>query len=282
MLVPKKNGKLRLIINYSQLNNQTIKSCWPIASIEEIFDTLEGSAYFATIDLFWGFYQLPMDIKSQDLTAFSTPFDSFKWLRMPMGLRESPNTFQSLMEGVLMGLTWKISVPYLVDCIIFSKTAEEHLERLREVFERYRMANLKVNPTKCEFFRTRVPFLGHIISKDVLEVDPEKVAAVRNVPIPTSPTEVKSFLRLCSYYRRYVKNFADIARPLHKASHNNSLFLWSPEAQVAFETLKRKLMCFPIYFSFTFHELAVYLIHRWKQDCYGSCPIAGARWSGAS
>ena len=152
----------------------------------------------------WGFYQLPLDIKSQDLTAFSTPFGSFKWLRMPRGLTRSPNTFQSLMECVLMGLTWKIAVPYLDDCIIFSKAAEEHLERLRQVFERFRAANLKINLTKCEFFRTRVPFLGHIISEEGLEADPEKVAAVKIFPIPTSPTEVKSFLGLCSYYRRYV------------------------------------------------------------------------------
>ena len=165
---------------------------------------------------------------------------------MPMGLTGSPNSFQSLMECVLMGLTWKITVPYLDDCNIFSKTAEEHLERLRQVFERFRAANLQINPTKCEFFRTRVPFLGHIISKDGSEADPEKVAAVKNFPIPTSPTEVKSFLGLCSYYRRYVKNFADIARPLHKASESKSPFLWTPEAQNAFETLKRQLMSTPI------------------------------------
>ena len=199
MLVPKKNGNLRLVFDYRQLNNQTIKSCWLNPSIEEIFDTLEGSAHFTTIDMSWGFYQLPMDIKSQDFTAFSTPFGSFKWLRMSMGLTGSPNTFQSLMECVLMSLTWKMTVPYLDDCIIFSKTAEEHLERQRQLFERFRSANLKISPTKCEFFRTRVPFLGHIISKDGLEAEPEKVAAVKNFPIPTNPTEVKSFLGLCSY-----------------------------------------------------------------------------------
>ena len=130
MLVPKKNGKLRLVIDYRQLNKQTIKSCWPIPSIEEIFDTLEGSCYFSTIDMSWGFYQLPMEEASQDYTAFSTPFGSFKWLRMPMGLTGSPNTFQSLMEKVLVGLTWKFTIPYLDDCIIFSRTIEEHLERL--------------------------------------------------------------------------------------------------------------------------------------------------------
>ena len=187
MLVAKKNGKLRLVVDYRQLNNLTIRSCWSIPSIEKLFDTLERSAYFTTIDMSWGFYQLPMEIESRDLTAFSTPFGSFKWLQMPMGLTGSPNTSQSPMECVLMGLTWEITVPYLDDCIIFSKTAEEHLDRLRQGFERFRLANLKINPTKCEFFRTRVPFLGHIIGKDGLEADPEKVAAVKNFPTPTSP-----------------------------------------------------------------------------------------------
>ena len=196
MLVPKKNGELRLVVDYRQLNNQTIKSCWHIPSIEGTFDTLEGSAYFTIIDLSRGFYQLPMDIRSQNLTAFSTPFGSLKKLRMSMGLTGSPNTFQSLMECVSMGLTRKITVSYLDDCIFFSKTAEEHIERLQQVFERFRSANLKINPTKCEFFPTRVPFLGHIISKDGMEADPENVAAVKNFPILT--TEVKPFLGLCS------------------------------------------------------------------------------------
>ena len=112
ILLPKKNGELRLVIYYRQLNKQTIKSCWPIPSIEEIFDSLEGSCYFSTIDMSWGFYQLPMEEASQDYTAFSTPFGSFKWLRMPVGLTGSPNTFQSLREKVLVGLTCKFTIPF--------------------------------------------------------------------------------------------------------------------------------------------------------------------------
>ena len=161
MLVPKRNGKLRLVIDYRQLNKQTIKSTWPIPSIEEIFDTLEGSAYFTSIDMSAGFYQVPMEESSQDYTAFSTPFGSFKWLRMPMGLTGSPPTFQCLVEKVLVGLTWKICVPNLDDIIIFSSTPEEHIERLRLVFQRFRAHNLKINPDKCDFFRMKVQFLGH-------------------------------------------------------------------------------------------------------------------------
>ena len=112
----------------------------------------------------WGFYQLPMEHESQNYTAFSTPFGSFKWLRMPMGLTGSPNTFQSPIENVLVGLTWNITVPYLHDCIMFSKTPEEHVRRLQQTVQRFSETNLKNNPTKCAFPQTKVQFSGHIIS----------------------------------------------------------------------------------------------------------------------
>ena len=249
MLFPKKNGKLRLVIDYRQLNKQTIKSTWPIPSIEEIFDTLEGSAYFTSIDMSAGFYQVPMEESSQDYTASSTPFGSFKWLRMPMGLTGSPPTFQCLVEKVLVGLTWKICVPYLDDIIIFSSFPEEHLKRLRLVFERFRAHNLKMNPDKCDFFRMKDQFLVHIVSKDGLKVDPskiEKIEAVQKFPVPPSQTEVKSFWDLASYYRRFVPKFAEIARPLHKASETSAKFEWTQEAQDEFESLKLKLTSTPI------------------------------------
>ena len=192
-----------------------------------------------------GFYQLPMEAKSQNYTAFSTPFGSFKWLRMPIGFTGSPNTFQSLMEHVLVGLTWNITVPYLDDCIIFSKTPEEHIKRLQQVFQGCREANLKFNPTKCAFFQTKVQFLGHVFSINGLEAGPEKVK-VQNFPVPQNQTDVNSFLGLCSYYRRYIKNFAMIARPLHKASEIESSFTWTEETQEAFESLKKHLSPAPI------------------------------------
>ena len=246
MLVPKKIGKLRLVIDYRNLDEQTIKACWPLPSIEEFFDTLQGGVYFTTIDMSRGFYQLPMEPKSQNYTAFSTPFGFFKWLRMPMGITGSPNTFQSLMEHVLVGLTWNLTVPCLDDCIIFSKTPEEHIRRLPQVFQRFREANLKINPTKCAFFQTKVQFLGHVNSKNGLEADPEKVKAIQNFPVPQNQTNVKSFLGLCSYYGQYIKNFAIIARPLHKASETKSFFTWTEETQEAIESLRKNLSSTPI------------------------------------
>ena len=126
MLIPKKNGKFRLVIDYRKLKKQTVKSSWPLPSVEEVFDTMDGSCYFSIIDMSWGFYQLPLETESQQYTAFSTPFGSFKWLVMPMGLTGSPPVIQSLMEKFLVGLTWKCTIPYFDDCIIFSRTAEAH------------------------------------------------------------------------------------------------------------------------------------------------------------
>ena len=157
-----------------------------------------------------------------------------------------PNTFQSLMEHVLVGLTWNITVPYLDECIIFSEKPEEHIKRLQKVLQSFCEANLKINPTKCAFFQTIVQFLGHVISRNGLEADPEKVKAVQNFPIPQYQTDVKSFLGLCSYYRRYIKNFAMIARPLHKASETKRSFTLTEDTQESFESLKKHLSSTPI------------------------------------
>ena len=183
-----------------------------------------------------------MEESSQDYTAFSTPLGSFKWLRTPMGLTRSPPTFQCLAEKVLVGLTWENSVPYLDDNITFSSTPEEHLERLQLVFERFRAHNLKINPDKCDFFWMKVQFLGQLVSKDGLEVDPSKTEAVQKIAVPRNQTEVKSFLGLAPYYRRFVPKFAEIARPLNKVSETSTKFEWTPEAQDAFESLKLKLI----------------------------------------
>ena len=170
------------------------------------------------------FFRYPWTRTATTTLHLAPTFGSFKWLRMPMGLTGSPNTFQSLMEHVLTGLTWKTCVPYLDNSIIFSTTPEEHLSRLRQVFQRFQQANLKINTLNCAFFQTKVQFLEHVVGKDGLQVDPEKINSVRKFPTPANQTHVKSFLRLASYYRRYVQGFADIARPLHKASETSSEF----------------------------------------------------------
>ena len=245
MLVPKKNG-LCLVIDYRHLNKQTIKSCWPIPSIEEIFDTVENSEYFTTIGMLWGLYQLPMVEESQDYTAFSTLSNRSNGSEC-LWDRPVATKYFSKLDGT--GSSW----PDLEDnCPVFKWLYhfllygwKTHPKTKRSLWK-VPLCESKNKPNKCEFFRARVPFLGHIISKNALEVDPDKIADVKKFPIPTNPTEVKSFLGLCSYYRRYVEIFAGIARPLHKASEVNATFNRTPEAQDAFETLKSRLTSTPI------------------------------------
>ena len=188
MRAPMKNGKLRLVIEYRKLNEQRITSCSPIPSLQEVFDTLQRSAYFATLDMFGGSTncQWTMEPGSQSYTAFRTSLDSFKSLRMPMGLTSSPNTFHNLREHVLVVLTRNITVSYLEEWIIFS-TTEEHIKRLQQVFQKFCEANLIINRTKCAFFQKKGEPLGHVISKNRLGDDPEKTKAVQNFPT-TYPT----------------------------------------------------------------------------------------------
>ena len=158
--VPKNNGKLPLVIDSRKTDGETIKSCWPIPTIEEVFDTLQRSAYFTTIDMSWGFYQLPREPTNQSYTAFPTQhFGTFKRLRMPKRLTGRPNTFQGLMEHLFVGLIWSIPVPFLNDCIIFSKTPKEHIKRLQQTFERIREVKMKINRKECPFFQQKVQFL---------------------------------------------------------------------------------------------------------------------------
>ena len=157
---------------------------------------------------------------------------------MPLGLTGNPPVFQSWMERLLVGLTWISATPYLDDFFIFSQTAEEHIERLREVFQRFKDVNLKINPIECKLFRQHVPFLGQIVSQDGIQANLAKTSAVRQYPVPKSVTEFKSFLGLCSYYERYVCDFARIALTLQQPTEKTKEFHWNPEDQQAFEQLK--------------------------------------------
>ena len=171
-----------------------------------------------------------LDWSSQNFTVFNNHFGSYKWHRMSTGLTGSLNTFQSLIEHFLVDLTWKTTVSYRDDCIIFAASPEEPLERLRAVFHWVLEANLKENPSKCKYFETTVRFSGHVLGAKGLQVDQEKLAPVNNFPIFTCQTSVNLFLGIWSYYRRYVENFAEIARLLHKLTESNLSFNSTPEA----------------------------------------------------
>ena len=215
VLCRKKDGKLRMCVDFRQLNERTIKDAHALPRIEEILEGLAGNKYFTVIDAKAGYHQCPIQEEHRERTAFTVgPLGFYEYERMPFGLANSPATYQRLMETILLGLNLKICFVYLDDVIIFSDTYEEHLHRLNLVFSRIREAGLKLSPKKCSFFMRKVRYVGHIVSEEGIEPDPDKINKVKSWPTPTTPEEVRKFLGFAGYYRRFVKDFAKIARPL--------------------------------------------------------------------
>ena len=182
----------------------------------------------------------------KEKTAFSCGSGLWQFRVMPFGLCNAPATFERLMEAVLAGLHWKSLLVYLDDVIVFGNTFNEELERLKEVFRRFRAANLKLNPKKCHLFQRKVAYLGHVVSEQGVSTDPAKVRAVSEWPVPTNITELRSFLGLCTYYRRFVKNFAELAAPLHRLTQKGQRYEWNASCEEAFQRLKRALTSTPV------------------------------------
>ena len=247
VLVRKKDGSVRVCTDFRQLNKHTIKDSYPLPRIDDSLDALGGSMWFSTLDLASGFWQVEMDPKDQEKTAFSMAGGGlYEYKVMPFGLANSPATFERLMEQVLMGLHWQTCLVYLDDIIVFSETFETHLARLEEVIDRIGDAGLKLSPKKCKFFQREVSFLGHTVNKDGISTDSAKIQSVKEWPRPKSVKEVRSFLGLCSYYRKFVSGFATIAKPLHELTQKDRAFLWTEDCQRAFESLKSTLISAPV------------------------------------
>ena len=187
-----------------------------------------------------------MDPEDQEKTAFTTSLGLYKFQVMLFGLANAPATFERLMETVLRGLQWEECLVYIDDIIIPGVSVGQCLERIDHVFERLAAANLKLKPSKCDFFKRSVQFLGHIVSEEGVHTDPGKIEAVKNWPEPTTVKQVRSFLGLCSYYRRFIEEFASIARPLHKLTNNAEKFQWTSHQQQSFDQLKIALTTAPI------------------------------------
>uniref|UniRef100_A0A5S6QFV4 RNA-directed DNA polymerase n=1 Tax=Trichuris muris TaxID=70415 RepID=A0A5S6QFV4_TRIMR len=244
--VRKRDGTLWLCVNYRALNAVTKKDAYPLPRIDEALDTMQGSVWFSTLDLMSGFWQVEQEDGSQEKTAFTTHGGLYHFRLLPFGLTGAPATFQRLMEQVLSGLNWKCCVAYLDEVIIFARNYEEHLYRLREVLGRLRKAGLKARPNKCKFFRKEIKYLGHLVTEDGVSPDPELTDKIVNYPEPKCLEELRSFVGLASYYRKFVSGFANIAKPLHQLSEKGVPFIWNESCQKAFLELKGRISSSPI------------------------------------
>ena len=247
VMVRKKDGSLRFCVDFRQLNAATVTDAHPLPRIDDFLDALHGAKWFSTLDFKSGYWQVPISEQDKAKTAFRTSSGQlFEFNQVPFGLCNAPATFSRLMDRVLAGLHWETCLFYLDDIIVFSSTWEEHLARLREVFERLRHAKLKLGAAKCTFAAKEVSYLGHRVTEEGLLPDPTLLAAIRDIPPPKTATEVRSFLGLAGYYRRYVKGFAAIAAPLHALTRKDAVFQWSEDCQTAFDQLKTRLTTSPI------------------------------------
>ncbi|CAK8672603.1 unnamed protein product [Clavelina lepadiformis] len=246
VLVKKKDGNTRFCIDYRAVNDCTKKHSFPLPRIDDSLDQLSGCKYFTTLDLKSGYWQIPMSEGDREKTAFTCHRGLFNFNVMPFGLANAPATFQHLMRIVLDGVEWNGALAYLDDIIIYARTFQDHLRNLDDVLSRLVAGGLKLKPSKCNLFKEEVRFLGHVVSKSGVSCDPEKISAVSNWPVPSSIKDVRQFLGLASYYRKFVRDFAKIAAPLYDLTKPQKQFCWNDKFLHSFNLLKDSLVTNPV------------------------------------
>jgi len=246
VLVPKKcpeggPPKWRFCTDFRALNEVTKGDAYPLPLIQETLETLGRSRYFSTVDLASGYHQIPIAEKDREKTAFTTIEGHYEYLRMPFGLMNAPATFQRLMDRLLYAIKGNECLVYLDDIVIFSSTMEEHRSRVGHVLERLREAGLKAGLDKCTFAQSSVNYLGHVVTNEGVKPDPSKIVAVKNYPVPRCVRDVRAFLGLAGYYRRFVRDFAKLAKPLTELTQSGRAFVWDMKHQQSFDVLKDNL-----------------------------------------
>ena len=265
LLVPKKsaddNRKWRLVIDYRKLNNALQDDKFPLPNIEEVIESLAGAKYFSHLDLSQGYYQCELRKEDRHITAFSTNRGQYQMTRLPMGLKVSPSTFSRLMTVAMSGLNMERCLVYLDDIIVFGKSLDEHNKNLSKIFERLRQTSLKLNPTKCNFLKTELLYLGHLVSVEGIKPDPSKLEVIKNWSSPQTADEVKRFVAFANYYRKHIKDFAKFCSPLNKLTRKNVEFNWTEGCEHSFQYLKKCFMNPPVLDYPDFSEGNIFTLH---------------------
>ncbi|KAJ9552882.1 hypothetical protein OSB04_016927 [Centaurea solstitialis] len=282
LFVKKKDGSMRMCIDYRELNKLTVKNRYPLPRIDDLFDQLQGAAWFSKIDLRSGYHQVKVREEDVQKTAFRTRYGHFEFVVMPFGLTNAPAVFMDLMNRVCRPMLDKSVIVFIDDILIYSKTKEDHVIHLIEVLETLRRERLYAKFSKCDFWLQEVQFLGHLVNREGIKVDPAKIEAVMKWEVPKTPTEIRSFLGLAGYYRRFIQDFSKIAVPLTRLTRKNVKFVWGEEQQKAFELLRGKLCEAPVltlpegvddmtvYCDASYHGLGCVLMQRGKVIAYAS------------
>ena len=246
VLVPKKDGTARMCVDLRKVNAITKRDVYPLPAIESLMASLNKKTHFSSLDLNQGYMQIRMEARSISKTAFITEDGLYEFLKMPFGLTNAPATFQRCMDVVLAGLKWNSCLVYLDDIIVYGEDEESHNANLAKVLAALQKANLTIKPSKCAFCVPELKFLGHVVSKEGIKMDPRKVKAVLDQPPPVDLRGVRGFLGMAAYYRRFIKGFATIAEPINALLKKEVKFQWGADQQRAFDELKERLATQPV------------------------------------
>ncbi|OMJ11827.1 Retrovirus-related Pol polyprotein from transposon, partial [Smittium culicis] len=246
VLVPKSSGELRFCVNFKQLNDITKKDHFPLPRIDDCLEALGHKVFFSTLDCFPGYWQVKLHPQTQEYCSFITPMGVFKFNRLPFGLTNAPAFFQSMMERIFAEFLYDFLIIYLDDLCVGSETEEDHLKHLERVLEVCKKWNVKLKLQKCSFFEKDFRYLGYFVTKDGLLPDPLKTSALLNRASPRNVKEARSFLCLCSYFRKFLDHYAEIAEPIQALIKKNAYWEWTAECESSFCTIKKMLIESPV------------------------------------
>ncbi|KAL0554279.1 hypothetical protein IC582_008196 [Cucumis melo] len=241
LFIKKKDGSMRLCIDYRELNKVTVKNRYPLPRIDDLFDQLQGATVFSKIDLRSGYHQLRIRDSDIPMTAFRSRYEHYEFIVMSFGLTNASAAFMDLMNRVFKDFLDTFVIVFIDDILIYSKTEAEHKEYLHQVLEALRANKLYSKFSNCEFWRKKVTFLDHVVSSEGVSVDPTKIEAVTSWPRLSTVSDVRSFLGLVGYYRRFVEDFSRISSPLTQLTRKGTPFVWSQLVRVASRRLSRSL-----------------------------------------